>query len=463
MLPNAVRGGADAAGVDVLVVGAGAAGLAAARALADAGRRVVVLEARDRIGGRVFTQHVPGCPAPIELGAEFVHGDPPELWAVAEAAALRLVDSVEERVVRSGDRLVASDGFDEAMGEVFEALGAEGGREGAADVSVAAFLQARFGDEAHADARRVVTSYVEGFHAADTDDAGIRGVARAESHTSGTDAAHRVVDGYASVPGWLYDGNGARGALDVRLQHAVEHVAWDEAGVRVRAASPGGTAEFRARCAVVTLPLGVWRAAPGEAGAVTFDPPLDAKRDAIAGLAMGDISRTVLQFRTRFWERDGAVPALEDPKAGRDLAFVQTPDLDVPVWWTVRALRAPVLVAWVGAAKARALLALDAGARHERILAALATAFGVDVDFLRRELIAMHEHDWSRDPYARGAYSYARVGGVDAFAALARPCGALFFAGESTVDDGDWATVHGAIRSGHRAAREALDLLGRTA
>jgi len=448
---------------DVVVIGAGAAGLAAARALADAGRRVVVLEARERIGGRIHTAHVPGLAAPVELGAEFIHGDPPELWAIAEAAALRVVDAEEQHVVLDGGRLLARDDFSGEAGEVFEAMRAEALRPRAPDVSAAEFLATHFADASHANARRMATSFVEGFHAADVDRAGIRSLVAAEDASSGNDVAYRFVDGYARVPEWLYDGRGTREALDVRLRHVVGRVAWGDTGVRAQAAGPAGSLDVRARCAVVTLPLGVLAAAPTEVGAVAFEPPLGAKRDALAGLAMGQVARLVLHFRSRFWERPGALPALANPDDGPALAFVHTPALDVPVWWTLRAIRAPVLVAWSGASKARALLALGAGRRRAAVLGALATAFGVDAGFLDDNLLAAYEHDWSRDPFARGAYSYARVGGRDAFAELARPVGPLVFAGEATVGDGDWATVHGALRSGARAAREALALLARPA
>ncbi|HEY0780011.1 MAG TPA: NAD(P)/FAD-dependent oxidoreductase [Gemmatirosa sp.] len=462
---------------DVVVIGAGASGLAAARAIADAGRRVVVLEARDRIGGRIATAHVPDLGAPIELGAEFVHGDPPELWAIADAAALHVIDAVEEHVALDGGRLVERSDFGGETGEVLDAMTAAATRADAPDVSVAAFLAARFGGPEHADSRRMATAYVEGFHAADVDDAGIQALARAERSSSGNAAAYRIVDGYARVPEWLHDGRGTRPPLDVRLGHVVQHVAWDENGVRVNAAVADGTREVRAACAVVTLPLGVLAtsvdgaagsgpsgngAADGR-GLVRFDPPLDAKRGAITELAMGPVARIVLRFRRRFWEDGETVPSLAPGDAGVGLAFVHTPELDVPVWWTLRAIRAPVLVAWSGASKARSLLALEPGARRACVLDALATAFGVARSTIDAEFVAAYEHDWLRDPFARGAYSYARVGGRDAFAALARPLGALVFAGEATVDDGDWGTVHGALRSGARAAREALARLGRVA
>jgi monoamine oxidase len=458
---NGEHAGAGAAAADVVVIGAGASGLAAARALVDAGRRVVVLEARDRIGGRVHTADVPDLGAPVELGAEFIHGDPPELWGVAEAAALRVVDVEEEHLALDGGRLVARDDFSGEVEEAFEAMHRAGRGADARDVSVAEFFATHLTDPAQADVRRMAVSFVEGFHAADAEQAGVVALAGPEDDGGGNDVSYRFVDGYAGVPRWFYDGGGRRPALDVRLGHVVERVAWDEGGARVGATGPNGVLELRARCAVVTLPLGVLAAPAGETGAVRFDPPLDARRWAVEHLAMGQVARLVLRFRRRFWEEAGVAPAVPDAAAGRALSFVHTPELDVPVWWTQRAIRSPVLVAWAGASKARALLALDPDARRERVLDALAAAFGMTRPALDAEFVAAYEHDWSRDPFARGAYSYARVGGRPAFARLAEPVGVLRFAGEATSGDGDWGTVHGAIRSGERAAREALDLLAR--
>jgi monoamine oxidase len=131
------------------------------------------------------------------------------------------------------------------------------------------------------------------------------------------------------------------------------------------------------------------------------------------------------------------------------------------VWWTLRALRAPLLVAWVGGTRGHALAELDAHHQEAVFVASLATVFGVDEARVRRELVAVHTHDWTRDPYARGAYSFARVGGAHAAQALARPLAeTLFFAGEATASGGNTGTVHGALESGQRAAREVVAALG---
>ncbi|GLC27688.1 flavin monoamine oxidase family protein [Roseisolibacter agri] len=449
----------DSLAPEVLVLGAGVAGLAAARVLVDAGRRVLVLEARDRIGGRVLTQRREDLATPIELGAEFVHGTPAELWAVLDAARLRVVDAAEDHVTFDGGRLEEREDFGGALGAVLGALDQEARGP---DRSFAEFLDARFADAAHADARRLAASYVEGFHAAPIDDVGVHGLARAEGAASGNDQAFRVVDGYDRVAAWLHEGAGA--PPRVRLRTVAHRVRWSAGHVRVEAHGPDARSEsvFDAAACIVTLPVGVLASRPDADGAVAFEPPLDAKRDALARIGAGHVTRVVLRFRRRFWEEREYVPALADDVDPLQLSFVHAPEQPVPVWWTQRALRTPLLVAWIGGPRGAAMAALDREALTERCIASLATTLGRDPADVRAELVDVHTHDWSDDPFARGAYSYARVGGADAGAALARPLDdTLFFAGEATAAGGNTGTVHGALLSGQRAAREVLAALGR--
>ena len=445
----------DSLDPEVLVLGAGVAGLAAARVLVDAGRRVLVLEARDRIGGRVLTHRRDDLATPIELGAEFVHGTPEALWSVLDAARLRVCDAAEDHVTFEDGRLEERADFGGALGAVLAALDEEA--EGP-DRSFAEFLDARFADAAHADARRLAASYVEGFHAAPITDVGVHGLARAEGAASGNDQAFRVVDGYDRVAHWLHDGAGA--PPHVRLRTVAHRVRWSAGRVRVEAHGPDARGEsvFDAAACIVTLPVGVLVEPPDADGAVAFEPTLDAKRDALARIGAGHVTRVVL----RFWEERDAVPALAEDVDPLQLSFVHAPEQPVPVWWTQRALRTPLLVAWIGGPRGAAMATLDRETLTERCVASLAATLGREPAGVRAELVDVHTHDWSGDPFARGAYSYARVGGADAGAVLARPLDdTLFFAGEATAAGGNTGTVHGALESGQRAAREVLAALDR--
>lgn len=457
--------------VDVAVVGAGAAGLSAARTLAGAGVRIVVLEARDRIGGRIATVRDPSLPVPIELGAEFIHGVPESLLEIVRAAGLLMVDVPDEPWRRRGGVLAPAPEVRELTRAVLGRLSAEGPER-----TFDEFLDAELGGEEWAEARALATAYVEGFHAADTARIGTRGLALAESGATrpGGDRQFRILSGYDGVARWLGAGPGLEGA--VRLNHVVARVRRRPGGVELEVRSRTGAdlGTVRARCVVLTLPIGVLAATDGAAPA--FEPPLpDAHREAIRTLRMGDVYKLVLRFRDRFWEaapevlRQRGESTGGDDARGRE-AVRQTADPGTmtflygdptfTVFWTAVPVRAPVLVAWAGAPAARRLAAGPVEEAVDAALGALARLLGVDRRYVEGELEAWYRHDWIHDPFSHGAYAYLPVGGVEAQAVLRRPVDdVLFFAGEALAEEGEIGTVHGAIQSGRRAAVEVLGAL----
>jgi monoamine oxidase len=205
---------------------------------------------------------------------------------------------------------------------------------------------------------------------------------------------------------------------------------------------------------VIAVPLGVLQAAPGQTGAIEFNPSLTQKSRALQRLAMGPVVRLVFRFRDRFWNGD-SFSARERRHDLDSMSFLHTSNRDFPVWWTAYPLRSPLLVAWCGGPDAKRLAQLDRRALESCAISRLAAHLGMPM----RRLTALVEetwfHDWLHDPFARGAYSYPLVGGTDAAADLARPLrGTLFFAGEATDASGSTGTVHGAITSGRRAAAQ---------
>jgi monoamine oxidase len=198
---------------------------------------------------------------------------------------------------------------------------------------------------------------------------------------------------------------------------------------------------------IVALPLGVLQAAPTEPFAVHFNPPLRARETALRGLEMGHVVKLVFAFQERFWQA-----AFRD-----EVGWVFTSEEPFRGWWTGYPVYAPVLVAWAGGPAADALAGLDTAQRVDRALEALARLVRVPRAIVDRQVVAWDAHDWAADPFARGAYSYVRVGGMEAQANLASPVeDTLFFAGEATELAGHQATVHGALFAGQRAADEVL-------
>jgi monoamine oxidase len=213
----------------------------------------------------------------------------------------------------------------------------------------------------------------------------------------------------------------------------------------------GAPFAVRGRQAILTLPLGVLQQPPRAPGAVRFLPALELKRAALGALASGPVIKLLLRFASSFWEE------LHQGRY-RDASFFHATDArGIRTFWTPAPARAPLLVAWAGGPRA---LRLAAGASPAELvrtaLASLQALFGKGVDIAGR-LESYYYHDWQRDPFARGAYSYVMVGGDDARQSLARPVDhTLFFAGEATDTGNEAGTVTGALTSGIRAARELL-------
>ena len=224
-------------------------------------------------------------------------------------------------------------------------------------------------------------------------------------------------------------------------------IEWEPVAVHVETSK----GSYAAKAAILTLPVGVLQARPGDMGAVRIHPALAKHEDALSRVTTGPVTRTVLLFREAFWRKDKLA----------NLTFLQGSDPDVPVWWTLAPLRAPMLVAWAGGRRGAALALLSGEERRERVLSSVARQFGIARRKIASLLVDSWTHNWEDDPFARGAYSYPLGGGSKAGEQLAKPVrGTLYIAGEATVAESDSGTVHGAIRSGRRAATQLARHLG---
>jgi monoamine oxidase len=428
---------------DAIVIGAGAAGLAAARSLAEHSLAVVVVEARDRVGGRVWERPLGSERVPTELGAEFIHGQAPETRALLRDIGARDVPTGGESwTCRDGTLQSPADDFG-AAAAIFDAA-----RSLEADESVEQFL-ARFDDDpAMRDTVKTARAFVEGFDAADPAVASARAIA--DEWDSGVDSrTARPVGGYAPLFRHLRARCDDAG-VEFRLSTLVRRIGWQRAAVSVEVEdAEGNVRTLRAPAAIVTLPVSILRA-PDDAAAVRFDPALPAaKRDALEFIEMGLALKVALAFRTRFWSE------LQNGRF-RDAAFFRCEGHPFAAYWTEWPLQSNVIMAWAGGPKALALREISEPALIEHALHGFAALFG-EPALARREFDGGLVHDWGRDPFSRGAYSYVAVGGGDARARLAAPVeDTLFFAGEATSLDGQGGTVNGALESGARAALEAL-------
>jgi monoamine oxidase len=443
----------DAASPEVVVLGAGAAGLVAARDLGRAGCRVHVLEARPRPGGRIYTLQDPEWPMPVELGAEFVHGRGADVRAAADAAGLA-VEELPDVHVLSGPRGWAA--LPDFYGEIASVLAPAGRRR---DTAFDDYLRSRRLSRRRRDLARL---YVEGYTAARADRVSARWLAAGVGGDKSDHRQYRLPGGYGALVRSLIGGLD-RERVTLHLNHVATGVAWRRGAAVVSGRTVTGqrVGPFRARAVVVSVPLGVLKASAGEPGAIAFDPPLAAKRRALSRLETGHACKVALRFRDRFWDDEAFVAGRLRSRSrggGTDepINFWHDPRLAVPTWWTAAPRQLPVLTAWAGGPRAEVLLGRPESDIIARSLEALATVMSVPRAWLERRLESWAWHDWRADPYSRGAYSYALVGGASAASALARPLeGTLFFAGEAT-DAEESGTVQAALASGRRAAREVL-------
>jgi monoamine oxidase len=399
---------------DVIVIGAGAAGLAAADELSRKGARVLILEARERIGGRCWTRRIPGLPIPVELGAEFIHGEAKVTHALLERAGLTAVESVRQQRALAGGKLRPMNAFTDAQRAV---RGARLER----DISFDAFLRQR---KLPARTKTFARMMVQGFDAADPRRVSAQSIIDEWGGTEMGVSQPRPQGGYGTLFHWLANSVLASGAR-LHLGTEVRRLRWKRHAAVVD--------EARAPRVIVTLPLGVLQAGP-----LRFPQ----KRAALRKLASGPVVRVALRFDTAFWE-----------KRARGVAFFHSPAAPFPTFWTPLPMRAPLLTCWAGGPKAARLT----GASHAKLVeAALQSVESVFGKGVRGQLAAAYAQDWMHDPHSRGGYSYLRVGGEGAREELATPLDdTLFFAGEAT-DSEEAGTVAGALRSGIRAARQAM-------
>jgi monoamine oxidase len=450
--------------MEVLIIGAGVSGLAAAQSLSGAGVRVRVLEARDRIGGRVHTIRDPSVPIPVELGAEFVHGRPHEIFEIAQAARLSVTEVIgEHRAVRDG-RPSGDGKLFAAVDEIFERMA----DPALPDQTFAEFL-ARV--DAAEEVKMAARGYVEGFNAARADRISTRSLAyesQAQEAIDG-DRAFRFPEGYDRLAKWLWDECASHSVI-LDLNTVVTTIKWRRARVEVEARSTGRNSpqarepvSFAGDGAIITVPLGVLAAPDSATGAIRFIPDIPELRRALERLEMGQAVRVTLRFRAALGQR---YPILAEP------GFIHSSDDGFPTWWTglpaatqhgqariAASQEVPplVLTAWAGGHKAERLSTLDGSSLAERAVDSLSRILSAARAAVAGQVQGWHVHNWSLDPFARGAYTYAGVGGLEARRSLAVPIeNTLYFAGEGTDTEGHAATVHGALASGRRAARQIL-------
>jgi monoamine oxidase len=412
---------------DVVIVGAGMAGLRAAQVLTGAGKSVIVLEARNRIGGRVMTDRT-GFGIPIELGASWIHdSNKNPLTPIAKAAAVKTpVSDYSERVWHGG--VLLEEKTSDQTNKAFLAQLDKATKGAKATESIRDVIERSAGslsDSAREDFEWQLATNVEYDLGAEAE------LISASRFNDGTDLEEHnlIVLGYDQVV------HAVGGSIPVRLGETVKRIEQVSGGALVHSTS----GVFTAKDVIVTLSVGVLKS-----GSVEFSPPLSQKKkDILSRMSMGVLSKTFLRFPKVFWP-------LEPDFLGRI-----APLSDRGNWgeWlnVAKFVGTPVLAALNGGKHARALETMSEQDIAREAMAALRTVFPQAPD-----PIGVLQTRWSTDPLALGSYSFLPVGAqAGDRAALGEREGALSFAGEACSAD-HAETVHGAYLSGEAAAKAIL-------
>ncbi len=413
---------------DVVIIGAGMAGLTAARALTGGGLDVVVLEAGDRVGGRVWSIRDLG-DQPVEAGAEFIHGAGAATWGDVRAAGLRTVATPYLWTWMNLGNKTKWLPIHLANPDVWKSFGLALTLRNPPDVSAAELLEAKgYKGRSRELAGLMLTAHLPG----SIDEVGVAGLEADGVLHLESGVNHRIVSGYDLLPEYLATG------LDIRFGRRVDTIKYSDAGVEV-VTSDGTTVS--ATAGITTLPHGVLTR-----GGITFDPPLPtAKTDALTRIASGAVTKVLMHFDDSFW-----------PEHATQVVCGEGP---VTLYWptSYRTKGSPVLSAYSTGPRAKILSDAGPDRALEIVLDDIERVFPGSRP--RSRLIESRFIDWMTDPNALGGYTFLTPGGVGARAQLAAPTGALMWAGSATEWKPVAATVEAAYLSGLRSARQISSLL----
>ncbi|HMJ71383.1 MAG TPA: NAD(P)/FAD-dependent oxidoreductase [Cyclobacteriaceae bacterium] len=417
----------------IIIIGAGAAGLSAANVLGRSGREVVVLEARDRIGGRIFTSHDKRFSVPIETGAEFIHGDLPHTHALAKSAHATLRDDSGRQWKVEGGQKEEEEFFDAHWDKLIGAL--EALEE---DMAIAEFLDQVFPGKQYAALRESVIRFVEGFDAADAKKASARALREEWTNTDATKGYH-VVGGYSLLMVHLFE----RCRLSDVMFHfssVVREIYWERDKVTVIC---DNGARYDGQKLLITIPPAVLRT-----GSIQFFPKPEEHLAALNKIETGGVIKFLVEFKEPEWENDDN----DDFRQFPDAHFIFS-DAWIPTWWTQTPSPTPLLTGWLSGPVINTIKLTDEILMDEAVKA-LGYIFDCREDVLRSHIRAVKVINWMEDPFARGAYAYKTVETPAAIEVLTKPLNdTVYFAGEAYHSGPEMGTVEAALVSGENTAR----------
>lgn len=415
----------------IIIIGAGAAGLMAAKELSAKAYNVTVLEANNRLGGRIWTIQNDSFLKPVEAGAEFVHGNLKltqqllnEAHIVYSATKGKTMHVENGEAKKQDDFFNDWDRFMEKMYQLKE------------DITVAEFLNKNFSGEKYKSVRQSVQAFAEGFDLADIDKASVFALRDEWSHEEGKQ--YRVEGGYRQLINYLTEACKKSGCK-IETSCIAKKVYWKKNEVKI-ITSDGR--DFVGNKVIVTVPISVLQSELNAEAAIAFTPSIDKFFQAAKMMGYGTITKIFLQFNEAFWNKDASFILSNEP---------------VPTWWTQAPQSYSLLTGWLTGARMKKLQNTDTSSILEISFKSLASIFKINIADLKQKLTASVIVDWTKEPFALGGYSYNTLESTTARRLMNIPIQqTIFFAGEALYEGNDGGTVEAALISGTEIAEKVI-------
>ncbi len=424
---------------DVIIVGAGAAGLMAAKILCDAKKKVCILEARDRIGGRVHSITKEGFSKPVEAGAEFIHGRLPLTISLLKEAGIKYYETTGELWQLKNNELKKREDFIEHADQLIKKL-----EKLEHDISIPELLDKYFTNTKYSEMKKSLQQYIEGYDAGDINYASSLALREEWQHED--DEQYRIEGGYQPLLDHLKN-MCLQNDCAIYFSTIVKKINWKDDDVEV--ITKEDTSYFSNKV-IITVPPVFLAGEETDAG-IYFDPLLPLVTEAAKQIGYGSVIKIVLEFTLAFWETG-------EYRKAEDLFFLFSEE-KIPTWWSQLPDKTPTLTGWLAGPKAKVLANEDDDFILEQALISLSSIFAIDAKILQKYLKASHINNWLADPFSKGAYSYNTITSAAAKKILATPvANTLFFAGEA-LDKKSSATVEAALNSGKDTVEKILNIV----
>lgn len=422
---------------DVIIIGGGAAGLVAAKLLSEAGKKILLLEAKEQLGGRI--QQAENLAFPAEIGAEFIHGNLHTTFELMKEAGIKS-EKIKGNFTQVKNGKWNSDftvfPYWELLMKKIHAC--------SENISVDDFLDKNFKSKKYELLRIQFKRYVEGYDAADTKKASIQAI-KTELEGDNEDQ-YRPVPGYQAIIGFL-----KKKCLD---QHC--DIKTGEAVKKITGTGPIEVITsqdiYLAKKVIIAVPLGVLQCKKGSDYYIDLPAYLKAYTKAAEKIGNGNVIKFLLEFDHAFWLQNDFLKAnnISAP------SYIFSDEV-IPTWWTQYPTKLPLLTGWVAGPSTMKMKNFTEKKYKSLLLNSLSGIFSIPKKVLEKRLLHFEVKNWINEPFILGGYSYATLQTVEARKIMQQPYQKTFyFAGEYIMDNSS-ATVDAALQSGKAVAMKILN------